>query len=85
MNFFPPGGGGGIFEFYLPVNVFSTLVLVVYCHRQYCSDCNVEFHSVEDQELHVGHATELKYGDTYFSMGWGHLEARLQSCFVQVL
>ena len=66
-------------------NIFSTLVLVVYCHRQYCSDCNVEFHSVEDRELHVGHATNLRYGDTYFSMGWGHLEARLQSCFVQVL
>ena len=46
-------------------NIFSTLVLVVYCHRQYCSDCNVEFHSVEDRELHVGHATNLRYGDTF--------------------
>ena len=26
----------------------------------------------------------MAYGDTYFSLGWGHLEARLQTAFVQV-
>ena len=36
-------------------------------------------------EDHDGHDVEMLHGYTVMLMGWGHLEAKLQSCFIQVL
>ena len=47
----------------------------------FCTDCNVVY---KDISSHDGHNSEMAYGQTYFSLGWGHLEARLQTAFVQV-
>ena len=51
--------------------------------RLTCKDCEVacDEASVVD---HENHNLEMTYGDTYFALGWGHLEARLQSAFIQV-
>ena len=35
-------------------------------------------------ESHSGHDIEMVHGRIYLSLGWGHLEARLQTAFVQV-
>ena len=52
--------------------------------RRSCSTCQTEYDAPIHQEIHSQHHTELVLGSTYFSLGWGHLEARLQSCFIQV-
>ena len=56
----------------------------VIIHRRTCTTCQIEYDAQTDQEIHSQHHTELLLGFTYFSLGWGHLEARLQSCFIQV-
>ena len=52
-------------------------------YRLTCTDCkiNCDETSVLD---HQEHNQEMTYGDTYFALGWGHLEARLQTAFIQV-
>ena len=52
--------------------------------KQYCVDCSLEFDYQFDDETHRDHETKVLHGTTYFSLGWGHLEARVQTCFVQV-
>ena len=49
----------------------------------FCKDCETMCDGVRDP-VHDGHNCEMAYGDTYFGLGWGHLEARLQSAFIQV-
>ena len=43
-----------------------------------------EFDSQDTDGSHTNHASKMCFEDTYFNLGWGHLEARLQSCLVQV-
>ena len=52
--------------------------------RRSCITCETEYDAQIDQEMHSQHHTEFVLGSTYFSLGWGHLEARLQSCLIQV-
>ena len=49
-------------------------------------DCEVTFDISSElaNATHESHNVEMAYGKTYFSLGWGHLEVRLQSAFVQV-
>ena len=51
-----------------------------------CLNCDVTFDRKceSGQTAHQGHTTEMAHGSTFFSLGWGHLEVRLQSAFVQV-
>ena len=48
-----------------------------------CLECQAEYED-EENGPHSDHQTELLMGDTFFSLGWGHLEARLQTCLIQV-
>ena len=52
--------------------------------RLYCTECCEEFDSQDTDGSHTNHTSKMCFEDTYFSLGWGHLEARLQSCLVQV-
>ena len=58
--------------------------------RKYCSTCNAEFdtdteHTEDTADDHTGHDVKMYHNDTLLLLGWGHLEAKLQSCFIQVL
>ena len=55
--------------------------LVLSQYRLFCLDCQVK---CEASSTHSSHNCEMVHGDTYFALGWGHLEARLQTAFVQV-
>ena len=46
--------------------------------------CDVTFDTEVDPEQHEEHETHPVHGSTYFALGWGHLEARLQTCLIQV-
>ena len=54
-----------------------------YCRRS-CLDCGLDYDVDQELEDHANHETELLLGDTYFSLGYGHLEVRLQTCLIQV-
>jgi hypothetical protein len=58
--------------------------LKLYYFRRTCSTCGVDYDAESDSKEHTNHQTHLVLGSTYFSLGWGHLEARLQTCLIQV-
>ena len=49
----------------------------------HCTDCNKNC-DVSSDSSHDNHTLDMIHGDTYLSLGWGHLEVRLQTAFVQV-
>ena len=53
--------------------------------KQFCIECCEEFDIQEANGSHSDHVTKTCYEDTYFCLGWGHLEARIQTCLIQVL
>ena len=52
--------------------------------RRWCVTCDREFDSSVDGDSHKTHITEMLHGETVFVLGWGHLEAKLHSCFMNV-
>ena len=62
-------------------NKISRQKIILSQCRLYCLDCEVR---CEASSTHSSHNCEMAHGDTYFALGWGHLEARLQTAFVQV-
>ena len=52
--------------------------------KKWCVTCHELFNSDVDGEKHINHITELFHADTIFSLGWGHLEVKLHSCFLSI-
>ena len=52
--------------------------------RMFCITCDQVFDKTVDEHEHQNHDVEMLHGDTLFLLGWGHLEAKLHSCFMNV-
>ena len=71
----------------------ENLSFYLFFTRKFCSTCNCVFDTPQSETTpegdkvkvdHKGHSVHIYHGDVLLLLGFGHLEAKLQSCFIQV-